>query len=364
MMSEMRVIGDTLPRKERAILWRKTLKNNIAKKRGRTLTIMAIPTGDESVKSLSLPMLWVYVGLAVIIGICILLTSSYLGMTASVARSYMEHMNKDSYIEHLSRENAVLSSLNRENEKKLQEIRGKLVQLETDLAFLDSLSGDIAEIVKGKKSSTASASIPSRGDYERGTLSGRQMEPAEIISLVNSSNQDSPLLERATMFSETTDWLHELQQSADRMETQLNSLKKSAISYRDRLEHTPRGMPTRGRVTSRYGSRRHPITGRTQMHEGIDLAAPTGTPIVATADGVVLFSGSRAGYGRTVIINHGYGFQTLYGHASKIVVRVGQRVKRGQVIAYVGSSGVSTGSHCHYEVRVSGKPVNPWSYMN
>jgi murein DD-endopeptidase MepM/ murein hydrolase activator NlpD len=268
MMSEMRVIGDTLPRKERAILWRKTLKNNIAKKRGRTLTIMAIPTGDESVKSLSLPMLWVYVGLAVIIGICILLTSSYLGMTASVARSYMEHMNKDSYIEHLSRENAVLSSLNRENEKKLQEIRGKLVQLETDLAFLDSLSGDIAEIVKGKKSSTASASIPSRGDYERGTLSGRQMEPAEIISLVNSSNQDSPLLERATMFSETTDWLHELQQSADRMETQLNSLKKSAISYRDRLEHTPRGMPTRGRVTSRYGSRRHPITGRTQMHEG------------------------------------------------------------------------------------------------
>ncbi len=363
-MSEAKVISDSLPWKERAILWRKTLKNNIAKKRGRTLTIMAIPTGDESVKSLSLPLLWVYVGVAVIIGICMLLTSSYLSMTTSVARSYMEHVSKDSYIEQLSKENAVLSNINRENEKKLHEIKDKLVRLETDLTYLDSLSGEITEIVKGTKPSTASASIPSRGDYERGTLPGRQTEPSEIISLVNSSNQNSSLVERATMFSETTDWLNELQKSADKMDTQLNSLKKSAISYRDRLEHTPRGMPTRGRVTSRYGSRRHPVTGRTQMHEGIDLAAPTGTPIVATADGVVLFSGSRAGYGRTVIINHGYGFQTLYGHTSKIVVRVGQRVKRGQVIAYVGSSGVSTGSHLHYEVRVSGKPKNPWSYMN
>jgi murein DD-endopeptidase MepM/ murein hydrolase activator NlpD len=345
-------------------LWRKALKSSIAKKRGRTLTIMAIPTGDESVKSLTVPLLLVYVGFAVIASIVVLLTSSYLGMTARVARSHIEHVTKDSYIEQLSKENAVLGNLNRENEKKLYEIKDKLVQLEKDLAYLDSLSGEITEIVKGTRPSTVSASIPSRGEYERGSLPGRQTEPSEIISLVNNLNQDSPLLERATMFSETTDWLDELQQSAGKMEIQLNSLKKSATSYRDRLSHTPRGMPTRGRLTSRYGSRRHPVSGRIQMHEGVDLAAPTGTPIVATADGVVLFSGSRAGYGRTVIINHGYGFQTLYGHASKIVVRVNQRVKRGQVIAYVGSSGVSTGSHLHYEVRVSGKPVNPWSYMN
>ena len=363
-MSEAEVISGSLPWKERAILWRKTLKNTIAKKRGRTLTIMAIPTGDESVKSLSLPMLWVYVALAAVVGICMLLVSSYLGMTASVARSYMEHMSKDSYIEQLSKENAVLSNLNRENEKKLLEIKDKLVRIDTDLAYLDSLSGEITQIVKGTKSATASTSLPSRGDYERGALPGRETEPQEIISLVNGPNRDLSLLDRTTMFSEATDWLSELQQSADKMEIRLNSLKKSAVSYRDKLEHTPRGMPTRGRITSRYGSRRHPVTGRTQMHEGIDLAAPTGTPIVATADGVVLFSGSRAGYGRTVIIDHGYGFQTLYGHASKIVVRVGQRVKHGQVIAYVGSSGVSTGSHLHYEVRVSGKPVNPWPYMN
>ena len=363
-MSEEKAIDDSLPWKERAILWRKTLKNNIAKKRGRTLTIMAIPTGDEAVKSISLPLLWVYAGLAIIIVTGVLLVSSYLGMTASIARSYMDHVSKDSYIEQLSKDNAVLGNINRENEKKLHEINERLVQLEQDLEYLDSLSGEIKKIVKGNNTATASASIPSRGDYERGTVPGYQREQSETILLVSSSDETLPLQEQTTKLAQTTNRLDELQQSADKMEAQLSSLKKSAISYRDRLDHTPRGMPTRGRVTSRYGSRRHPVTGRTQIHEGIDLAAPTGTPIVATADGVVLFGGSRAGYGRTVIINHGYGFQTLYGHASKIAVRVGQRVKRGQVIAYVGSSGVSTGSHLHYEVRVSGKPVNPWPYMN
>ncbi|NLJ61111.1 MAG: hypothetical protein GX338_09230, partial [Firmicutes bacterium] len=149
-------------------MWRKTLKDNIAKKRGRTLTIMAIPTGDESVKSISLPLLFVYAGVALLVGVGILLISSYLGMTASLARSYMDHMSKDSYIEQLSKDNAVLSSLNRANEKRLGEINEKLAQLETNLAYLDSLSGEITEIVKGNKPPSASASIPSRGDYERG----------------------------------------------------------------------------------------------------------------------------------------------------------------------------------------------------
>ena len=339
-------------------MWRKALKRNLAKKRGRALTIMAIPTGDESVKSLSIPMLWVYVGIAIVIGFGAFLLSSYLGMTATVARSYKEHLGKDAYIEQLSKDNAVLSSINKENEKRLREISDKLVQLETDLAYLDSLSGEITEIVKGKKSPTASASIPSRGDYERGAVLSYQREQPGTLLL--GSQPDESL----SLVTQMTNRLEELQQSTSKMESQLNSLKKSAASYRDKLNRTPRGMPTRGRVTSRYGSRRHPLTGRTQMHEGIDLGAPTGTPIVATADGVVKFSGLRGGYGRTVIIDHGYGFQTLYGHASKLVVRSGQRVKHGQVIAYVGSSGVSTGSHLHYEVHVSGRPVNPWSYMN
>ncbi|HOB88621.1 MAG TPA: M23 family metallopeptidase [Bacillota bacterium] len=365
-MNEEKVNDRILSIKKRVIMWHKALKNRIGKKRGRTLTIMAISTGDESVKSLSIPILWMYAGLALIIGVSVFLASSYLGMSAKVARFYVEHVNKDSYIAQLSKENAVLSGLNRENERRLQEIRDKLVKLETDLAFLDSLSGEITGIVKGTKSSTSDTSLPSRGDFDRGVPPGREavaQESREIIPLASSSSGGSSLLKQTALFSETADWLDALQSSADNLGAQLDSLKKSAVSYRDRLDHTPRGIPTKGRVTSYYGTRRHPITGRSQLHQGVDLAAPKGTGIVATADGVVKFAGSRSGYGLTVIIDHGYGFQTLYGHCSKLAVRVGQQVKRGQVIAYVGSSGVSTGSHLHYEVRVSGKPVNPWPYM-
>ena len=149
-------------------MWRNALRRNLAKKRGRTLTIMAIPTGDESVKSFSIPLLWVYVGAAIVFCVGAFLLSSYLGMAGSVARSYKENLSKDACIEQLSKDNAVLSNINKENEKRLQEISEQLVQLETDLAYLDSLSGEITAIVKGKKVPTASTSIPSRGDYERG----------------------------------------------------------------------------------------------------------------------------------------------------------------------------------------------------
>ena len=138
-------------------MWRKALKNNIIKKRGRTLTLMAVSTGDESVKSISLPILWVYVLFASLIGVGILVVSSYLNLTANVARSYVDSTNKDSYIAQLSKENAVLSNFNRENEKKLFEMKDKLAQIESDLVYLDSLGGEITKIVKGAKSSSGSS---------------------------------------------------------------------------------------------------------------------------------------------------------------------------------------------------------------
>lgn len=115
--------------------------------------------------------------------------------------------------------------------------------------------------------------------------------------------------------------------------------------------------PARGTLTSRFGwrYRRH--------HEGIDLAAPRGTPIYAARDGVVEFSGWRGGYGRAVFVNHGGGIVTVYGHASKLLVDAGQRVKKGQLIAKVGCTGVCTGSHLHFEVRVGGRATNPLPYL-
>lgn len=123
---------------------------------------------------------------------------------------------------------------------------------------------------------------------------------------------------------------------------------------------TPTGWPTDGFISSGYGLR----WNGAEFHQGIDIAAEMGTPIVATADGVVTIAGWNAGgYGNMVDIDHGSGVSTRYGHASAVVVTAGQRVRRGQIIAYVGSTGHSTGPHLHYEVRLSGQPVNPSSYL-
>jgi murein DD-endopeptidase MepM/ murein hydrolase activator NlpD len=114
------------------------------------------------------------------------------------------------------------------------------------------------------------------------------------------------------------------------------------------------------RIASGFGYRIHPIYKTLRMHEGIDFSAPIGTPIYATGDGTVeSLKTKMSGYGKVVMINHGFGYETLYAHMSKIIVRPGQKVKRGEIIGYVGNSGRSTGPHLHYEVRKNDKPINP-----
>lgn len=139
---------------------------------------------------------------------------------------------------------------------------------------------------------------------------------------------------------------------------QLDSLEQGTIAI-------PSLEPVKGtRFTSGYGVRSDPFKGRAAMHAGIDLAGPIGTPIYATADGIVgRAEWNNGGYGNLVEIDHGRGIQTRYGHLSKSMVSAGQRVKRGDLIALMGSTGRSTGSHLHYEVRIDGKAVNPIPFM-
>ena len=118
-----------------------------------------------------------------------------------------------------------------------------------------------------------------------------------------------------------------------------------------------------GSTSSSYGLRTHPVLGGTRAHKGIDLAAPTGTPVYATADGVVGKAEWFSSYGLYVSIGHGADLETRYAHMSRLAVAAGERVRKGDVIGYVGSTGRSTGPHLHYEVRVSGEAVNPIPYM-
>lgn len=119
----------------------------------------------------------------------------------------------------------------------------------------------------------------------------------------------------------------------------------------------------KGRIVSGYGMRFHPILKYRRMHWGIDISAPTGTPIYATGDGIIKSVGRKGGYGKTCIINHGYGYQTLYGHMKTFIAKRGQKVKRGEIIGYVGNTGLSRAPHIHYEVIYNNKKINPVNYF-
>ena len=144
-----------------------------------------------------------------------------------------------------------------------------------------------------------------------------------------------------------------------------DQLKETASKQKDKLAHIPSVIPININdftMSSGYGVRRDPIYGSSKFHTGLDFAAKTGTPVFATADGKVTEAGRQSGYGNCIDISHGYNYLTRYAHLSEILVKPGQEVKRGEMIGKVGSTGKSTGSHLHYEVRFKDEPQNPVNY--
>jgi murein DD-endopeptidase MepM/ murein hydrolase activator NlpD len=151
--------------------------------------------------------------------------------------------------------------------------------------------------------------------------------------------------------------------------TSFDEVIEMAWTKEERLAARPAIQPISLKDLTRFGSsfgmRFHPILKVVRLHEGIDLSARLGTPIFATADGVVLQAGYRAGgFGKKVLLDHGFGYRTLYGHCNEVLVKPGQKVKRGEVIAKVGSTGLSKAPHLHYEVHVNGRPVDPINYYS
>lgn len=146
-------------------------------------------------------------------------------------------------------------------------------------------------------------------------------------------------------------------------EISLAEIDAAITTHHERLSRTPSIWPVRGHVLSGFGYRRDPFTGMQEMHYGLDIAAPAGTPIVAPADGRVVSSGWQTGMGRCIEIDHGFGIRTHFGHCRSLNVSAGAKVRRGQIIATVGSSGRATGTHLHYGVQVNGTWVNPGNYL-
>jgi septal ring factor EnvC (AmiA/AmiB activator) len=157
--------------------------------------------------------------------------------------------------------------------------------------------------------------------------------------------------------------LNQVQQTAAVQQKSFEELLDGLKDKRTLLAATPSLRPTKGWISSDFGYRVSPFTGRRELHRGLDIANQVGTPIIAPADGVVTHAENQWLIGNMLAIDHGYGIVTRYGHLNKMLVKRGERVKRGQEIALMGNTGRSTGPHLHYEVRLNGVPVNPRKYI-
>jgi len=181
--------------------------------------------------------------------------------------------------------------------------------------------------------------------------------PSDIREKLKRENDENGLIQQ--MRSD----IERLKSEAMSREESLSELEKLLQSKKEMLAHTPSIWPTVGWVTSGFGFRTNPFTGLPQMHEGMDISNRVGTPVIASADGIISDIREDWSLGKILLISHGFGMTTRYAHLNKVLVRIGQKVKRGDKIAEVGTSGRATGPHLHYEVRLNGVPANPMRYI-
>lgn len=185
---------------------------------------------------------------------------------------------------------------------------------------------------------------------------------ADFRQIFSLKSRETVLETIDTEFSGSIDFTALKKELESTVET-VDEIKDYLRIQKDIYQATPKGFPVKGRITSEYGTREDPIRDTRLFHSGVDISASPGTSIQVTADGVVSYSALKNSSGYLIVIEHGCGFSTIYAHNKMNLVKVGQRVKRGEVIGYVGSTGKSTGPHVHYEVWKSGKHVNPRYYF-
>ena len=190
-----------------------------------------------------------------------------------------------------------------------------------------------------------------------------QQKDSIIIDAFDSHESELTIITHETVNDKLDNIGRTIEYNANRFKNMINKI----ISSDDKMRHYPAIQPVAKkdfkRISSGYSYRIHPIYKINKFHYGMDFVAPVGTPVYATADGIVEMAGKNLGYGNYVKINHGYDYETAYGHLNSIGVRKGQKVVRGQIIGTVGNTGISTGDHLHYEVIYRGKTVNPINYF-
>ena len=304
----------------------------ISKKATSRYSIMVLSDPERGLKHISLPAL----AIPAVVVICLLGLigggASILGWTSSRV------------------EQARMSDLQRENER----LTGQLDEIRTTVEIFEAWMEENAAVERELRNLANLEPIPE--EVRQLGVGG----PPGFSELADGASP-SPYVQVAR---EALTRLDELNRQADFQNSNFREMISALEESRETLDHLPSISPVRqGWCSSRYGTRKDPFTGRPTMHRGVDFSAWTGTPVYATANGTVRKAGKAGTLGLLVEIDHGNGVVTRYGHNSRILVKVGREVRRGDVIAEVGSTGRSTSPHCHYEVHVNGRHVNPWRYI-
>ncbi len=308
------------------------------------ITFMVIPSDTGEVKNFTVP--------ANLIRLTTIFVFLLFGAAGYICLDYWELMS-------IRKEYLALSQEARFLKSEANVLAQSLDTVKSSLKKVEVYSNKLAEITQIKtekvQKKTGIGPLTSREyDIQQQLSAKKNVRPSGFpVGLNPESLNFKPLFKS----------LSDVQLSADNQAIYLQGLLTNLSQRKSFLNSIPSFTPVNGWMASGFGWRTSPFTGDRTLHRGVDLASTIGTPIIAPADGVVLFSGKKDGFGNFIILAHGYGVESRYGHSSQNLVRVGQKVNRGEPIATVGNTGRSTGPHLHYEVWLNNHPVNPQKFM-
>ncbi|MBS1962025.1 MAG: M23 family metallopeptidase [Bdellovibrionales bacterium] len=314
----------------------------------RFYTIMIVPEKTTQVRKILVPAWLVRLG-----AVAIAVTLVLVGVMVANYGYVMSQVG----------ENNELKTENRRLRQSVQVFKGKMSTLESAMERVKTFSTRL-KVITGAEDRGGVAALMKNIPDASAIASAPKTMPAEVAAIEAELDPRDPEHEELqSQYQELDLKITSMTAESLALEQNLQDQYEHLVDQKAFLAALPTRKPAIGYYTSGFGTRRAPFGGKVKMHEGVDIANHPGTPIKATADGVVTFANTKAGYGQTVILDHGYGLQTWYAHTRKILVKNGQKVRRGDTVALLGNTGRSTGPHCHYEVRVNGIPVDPLSYI-
>lgn len=311
-------------------------------------TFKLIPNDDGEVKTFRLPK-YAMKTMALLVSMVIIGSCFFISSFMTMKMSYIKN----------TKDLALLEEVNQKQKKQISELRAFTQDVQNKLNSLSVLENEVKDLVGLSKSKEEEQS-QSTNLLSQEPVKQEQASRGAFFSRNHGTNQ----YDQREDLEQIGTILKHIDSSLSKGKDDLKSLKDDVVNQLHYLDAKPDFWPNNGRITSPFGNRRSPTGGASTFHRGIDIANSYGSPIHAAGSGKVIFSGWRSGTGRTIILSHGYGFKTLYAHNSSLLVEEGQRVNKGQAIAKLGNTGISTGPHVHFEVHINGNPVDPMKVLD